>query len=474
MTVPLFASRVAQEWTGTGNGASITPGVALTAHRAVADALTVGDLFRYGIVHTTAATVEWEEGIGTVEAAGAIGRTTVLNGSAGPGTRVAFSAGIKHVFIAPGAAFYNGLPARLALTVSTTSIPVGTAWEGTLPAGSFLALHQLVTTDHLWIRFYATAADRAADTRTDYADPAPPELLHEAVLFNTTQEELHVPALFMANADSPALAVLYVRITRLDSAGGLIPPNVVLLEDTLIEASETNLSSHSISTPGSTGATTYEYLGGDATEWKVRPSGDPSGAIRGTASTGALVARVNAPVSDNLIRIVSPMYRGSVESSVAAHGLVFLAPDTALGSWSGYDYMRAMITGQPGGLVGTLVLQHVNGPTGGDVTTLDTVPGLDFELSAEHELMVEIDGNDIRVYWDAGLEISETLPANLLGGGTPITNLKDGAHRHLGFYGQNDNVSGRVTHRSLLVEDIAPGAGGAVIACDVTATRLAS
>lgn len=254
-----------------------------------------------------------------------------------------------------------------------------------------------------------------------------------------------------------AVAGFKIAVVKLD---GVSTGSTPILEDDLVEGSQINLSAHTISDPGATGATTYEYLGGDATQWKCNPTGDPSGAARASASTTAALARINAVIGDNNLRITTPMYRAAVESSVCGHGIAVYVPDTALGSWSGYDYLRIEMTALSGGTQGDLTVAHINGATGGDVTLLDTAASLDFALSTQYDLMVELDDDEIRVYWDGVLVITTTLTAELLGGtGSPITDLKDGAHRHVALYGLNNQNSGRVTHRSINIDDISPAVG---------------
>lgn len=93
--------RVRDTSTTTGTGAMTLANAAVAGYRRFSDVLANGDTCSY-VISGRYSAGEWEVGIGTYTAAGTtLTRTVVINGSAGVGTAVTFSAGTKDIWLAP-------------------------------------------------------------------------------------------------------------------------------------------------------------------------------------------------------------------------------------------------------------------------------------------------------------------------------------------------------------------------------------
>lgn len=137
------ADRVKETTTTIGTGA-ITLAGAVVGFRSFSSAMSIGDTCSYAVVSATG--LEWETGIGTYSGATTLTRTTIKSSAnnTSPPTAMAFTAGVKDVFVGPIAGTlvpYNPVTGALNLGVdalndvaitSPTSGQVikysGTAW----------------------------------------------------------------------------------------------------------------------------------------------------------------------------------------------------------------------------------------------------------------------------------------------------------------------------------------------------------
>lgn len=141
MAGPYLFDRVKETSTTTGTGALTLAG-AVSGFRAFTAVLSNSDTTYYAVEHQSAA--EYEYGIGTFTTSGTtLARTTVLGGSNGT-SAVNFSAGTKHVFIAPLATMLGDRNPEISVTGATTAtidrvhVCSGTSadYTVTLPAAS--------------------------------------------------------------------------------------------------------------------------------------------------------------------------------------------------------------------------------------------------------------------------------------------------------------------------------------------------
>ena len=138
-------SRVQDTGTGSGTGAITLAGSAPTGYRAFSAVMSNGDTCFAVIVDR--ATGVWEESLCTYSSGGVLTRSTVLDGTSGPGVSVSFAAGTKDVFIGVPATKNvaednNGDAAvsrNLAVTGAISGSPPGT-WTPADASGAGLAL----------------------------------------------------------------------------------------------------------------------------------------------------------------------------------------------------------------------------------------------------------------------------------------------------------------------------------------------
>lgn len=123
------ADRVSDTTTVTGTGNVTVSGVAPTGYRTLSAVLSVGDTFYYCISDQT--TGKWETGTGTYVSANVFARTTVLS-SSNSGSLVAFTDGVKTVFVTfPAAQMLQTTPGTVGAS-AITSVTTGSTTARTL------------------------------------------------------------------------------------------------------------------------------------------------------------------------------------------------------------------------------------------------------------------------------------------------------------------------------------------------------
>lgn len=110
--MPKIADLVYEYTATTGTGPFTLAGARSSDFRTFAQAHSVGDTVYYSIRGGG----QWEVGIGTLTASNVLTRTTVTNGSSGPGAAVNFAAGNKDIFESPHSGAYVGIDELPATT----------------------------------------------------------------------------------------------------------------------------------------------------------------------------------------------------------------------------------------------------------------------------------------------------------------------------------------------------------------------
>lgn len=110
--MPKIADLVYEYTATTGTGPFTLAGARSSDFRTFAAAHSVGDTVYYSIRGGG----QWEVGIGTLTASNVLTRTTVTNGSSGPGAAVNFAAGNKDIFESPHSGAYVGIDELPATT----------------------------------------------------------------------------------------------------------------------------------------------------------------------------------------------------------------------------------------------------------------------------------------------------------------------------------------------------------------------
>jgi hypothetical protein len=103
--MPKIADLVYEYTATTGTGPFTLAGARSSDFRTFAAAHSVGDTVYYSIRGGG----QWEVGIGTLTASNILARTTVTNGSSGPGVAVNFAAGNKDIYETPHSGAYVGI-----------------------------------------------------------------------------------------------------------------------------------------------------------------------------------------------------------------------------------------------------------------------------------------------------------------------------------------------------------------------------
>lgn len=297
---------------------------------------------------------------------------------------------------------------------------------GTVAIGALSSVRYVYADNKVWLRLYATAADRTADaSRTIHDDPTTDVVLD--VILSASLAAAFEPTLLM-NGDNPRSNNLYYSIELLQPTGG---SGFDVADNHLpgTGSQVTPLSSVTPTAPGSTGFTHYEYTGTQA-NFII----DEFGEIASLNSGAAFIPlRTNVDLVDDNFDLIGDFFRFSVDQNADAAGFCFNVPNTAIGSYDNFNYYRVTISRSSSTEV-EAKLEHID--FDGSVSQIDSVDHIAMGANAGLRLRVNVNALHVKVYQSVyNTGASETL---IFEDDISIDH-RDGNHRRLGV----------MTHRQL-------------------------
>lgn len=344
--------------------------------------------------------------------------------------------------------------AAIRADVVTVTPPMfqGDTVEGTVAVGRTARLLRVTCDRFGWLRFYRTAAERTADTRTPAQigqDPAGPVIWEGRFLTGVTTIDLD-PDVWGSNKDHPAVGVWYYRFTRSDGAGDFTPVDNSVGDDLPPGASTVNLNTVTPTKPGLVGFTAYQYKGPND-QWRRWEHG---GAFNINSSTmeETAVARTNVNVGNDQFRATVLIDRGHTDPNFAIPGCGFAwcVLDEAVGTWNGFDYLVVHAVRASVASVRVSVARIVGAGGGGEVV-FGFVTGVALPLESSRRMVVRVQNLAVNVAWANADGTGET---HILG---PVTvpDLRTANRQRMGIWqaawGGYD-LAGRIMARRWWVE----------------------
>jgi hypothetical protein len=241
---------------------------------------------------------------------------------------------------------YNVSLRRITVTIQTEAMVSGdvTEFEAPLDASGFLISASANRQNRL--QLYATDADRTADDPGRVAtDPPTSDILLDVIFaaghvvqrFTTGRYGRRGDGIRVINRDAPARLVLYGRITALDDPDA----NRIITDVPPPHTPDQNFTGHVPTDPRTSGVTSWATSGSDPTLYYLTSFG----GLWSTTGVGPEIARMEgAGFAYDEFEYWVDLYHESADDAGHGVSLVLCAPNTAIGSWNGFDHLRVNLS----------------------------------------------------------------------------------------------------------------------------------